>query len=68
MSLIDLTPTVHHYRLHIDRHHKQRTPYLVINEYGCIVGQFHTQVGAHAWMRAEELAGRAVVELHSVGV
>lgn len=68
MTLLNLTPLVHTYRLHVDRHHRSRRPYLVIDEMGTSVGMFQYRDAAIRWMTAEAEAGRATVDLHSLRV
>ena len=65
---LNLTPAVHIYRLHTDRHHRSRRPYMVIDEYGLSVGSFQYLDAAIRWMTAEADAGRATVDLHSLRV
>lgn len=67
-TLLNLTPRVHTYRLHTDRHHRTRRPYLVIDEMGTSVGMFQNRDAAIRWMTAEQAAGRATVDLHSLRV
>lgn len=68
MTLLDLTPRVHTYRLHVDRHHRARRPYLVIDELGTSVGMFGSRNAAMLWMIQEQKAGRATIDMHSVRV